>query len=219
MVEGEKMTEQHVTFTAAGLKLEGVLHLPQGDGPFPGVVVCHPHPLYGGEMHNNVVEAICQALNAASMVALRFNFRGVGRSEGKFADGIGEQEDAKAALEFLSAAEKVNPKEIGLAGYSFGTLVAAPVALQNDHVQALALVSPFLPPQYWEQLKGYLKPKLILSGSEDMFVSAHDVTKFAAQLSNPKQFAIIPGADHFWWGYERKIAEMASNFFSEALPR
>ena len=217
MVEREEVTEQHITFPGAGLELEGVLHLPQGDGPHPGVVMCHPHPLYGGDMHNPVVLSACLALAAASIIAFRFNFRGVGRSRGSFADGIGEQDDVKAALKFLSSQDKVSPTRIGLAGYSFGTSVALPVALQDEQVQAVALVSPFLSTSDWEQLKGYLKPKLILAGSQDQVIPLQEVQEFAAELPEPKQYEIIPGADHFWWGYDREIARRVSTFFSAAL--
>ncbi|HJX69980.1 MAG TPA: hypothetical protein VJ441_02685, partial [Dehalococcoidia bacterium] len=103
--------------------------MPQGEPPFPAVAVCHPHPLYGGDMHNNIVLAICSALAEASIAAFRFNFRGVGRSQGAFAEGVGAQEDVKAALAFLTPSSKVDSQRVGLAGYSFGTRVALPVAL------------------------------------------------------------------------------------------
>ena len=87
------MIENRVKFPCSDLILEGMTVVPESKGPFPGVVVCHPHSLYGGEMNNNVVVPICQALAQASIASLRFNFRGVGASQGKFAEGIGERED------------------------------------------------------------------------------------------------------------------------------
>ena len=219
MVEREKVSERYVQFFSAGLKLEGVLHLPQGEGQFPGVVVCHPHPLYGGSMSNNITMSVCQALATASIIALRFNFRGVGRSEGNFANGVGEQEDVKAAITFLSSVEKVNPARVGLVGYSFSTAVALPVLLQDKRLQAVALISPFLPPLGWEQLKGYLKPKLILCGNSDQFIPCWEVEKFAAMLPQPKQCEVIPGADHFWWGSEEEINRRITTFFSTALKK
>jgi len=179
--------------------------------------VCHPHPLYGGNMHNNVVLAICHALAEASIAAFRFNFRGVDRSEGEFAEGIGEQEDVISALAFLSSVNKVNPSKIGLAGYSFGTQVALPVALHNEQVKAMALVSPFLPASDWEQLEGYVKPKLFLCGNKDYFVSSQEVQRLAGGLPEPSQYEVIPGADHFWWGYEGEVAEKVSAFFRNAF--
>ena len=203
-------------FPGAGLELEGILHLPKGDGPFPAVAVCHPHPLYGGDMDNNVVLAICYALAEASLAALRFNFRGVGRSQGDFAEGIGEQEDVIAALTFLLSLGKVDPNRIGLAGYSFGAKVALPVALQKELVQAVALVSPFLSASDWQQLRVYIKPKLFLCGSNDYVVSPSEVQRMASELPQ-SQYEVIPGADHFWRGYEGEIAKRVPAFFRATL--
>ena len=217
MVEGQKVTQKYVRFSGAGLELEGILNLPAGEGSFPAVAVCHPHPLYGGDMHNNVVLAICHALTEVSIAAFRFNFRGVGSSEGDFAEGVGEQEDVISALAFLASVSQVDSNKIGLAGYSFGAKVALPVALQNEQVKVVALVSPFLSASDWEQLKGYVKPKLFLCGDEDYFVSSQEVQQLTSGLPEPSQCEVIPGADHFWWGYEGKIAGKVSTFFRHAF--
>jgi len=211
------MTEEHIMFPGADLKLEGILHLPQGKPPFPAVVVCHPHPLYGGSMYNNVVLAICDALAEATIVAFRFNFRGVGKSKGNYSEGIGEQEDVKSALAFLTGMSKVNSNEIGLAGYSFGTKVALPVAIHGKEVRAIALVSPFLSTSDWGQLKTYVRPKLFLCGSEDHFISPREVQQMTSELPDPYQYEVIHGADHFWSGYEEQVAEKVSTFFTDTL--
>jgi alpha/beta superfamily hydrolase len=168
-------------------------------------------------MHNPIVLSTCRALAKASIISFRFNFRGVGRSKGYFADGIGEQEDVKGALKYIFSMEKVSSTGIGLAGYSFGTQVALPVALQDKQIQAVALVSPFLPASVWEQLKGYLKPKLILAGGADQFIPSQEIQRLTAELPEPNQYEIISGADHFWWGYDKEVAEKVSAFFSTAL--
>ena len=95
------MRREHIAFPCGEISLEGVLHLPDGEGTFPGVVVCHPHPLYGGDMENNVVITICQAMVARSVAALRFNFRGAGGSGGQFGGGVKERDDVTAALDYL----------------------------------------------------------------------------------------------------------------------
>ena len=161
------MISRHVVFPCGDIQLEGELHLPEGKGPFPVVVVCHPHPLYGGDMDNNVVMAVCFALVRSSIAALRFNFRGVGNSSGSYGEGIGEQDDVRAALDFLSTLKEIDSQRIGLAGYSFGGMVAASVAIKDNRVKQLALISPALKETGWAQLKEYGLPKLILIGDAD----------------------------------------------------
>jgi len=214
-----KKGEEYLRFPATGLELEGVLHTSAGVSLFPVVVVCHPHPLFGGDMSNNVVLAICRALARAGMAAFRFNFRGVGKSQGSFAEGVGEQDDVRAAIAFLSTMRDIDSQRIGLAGYSFGAGVALPVALSEDRLQALALISPPFSASDWEQMKDYPVPKLFLCGNKDWFVSLAEVEHFGQQLSQPGQLEIIPGADHFWWGYEEELAGRVSTFFATALER
>jgi alpha/beta superfamily hydrolase len=141
VVEREEVSQDHVRFSASGVVLEGIFERPKGEAPFPAVAVCHPHPLYGGDMHNNVVSVICQALAQESIATLRFNFRGVGRSEGSHEEGIGEQDDVSAALDFLESREGIDRGRIGLAGYSFGTKVAMPVALPRVSPSCLSVAA------------------------------------------------------------------------------
>jgi len=199
-----------VNFPCQGLQLEGILHLP-GEGSFPGVVVCHPHPLYGGDMGNNVVLALCEALVDQSIIALRFNFRGVGGSGGDFAHGVGEREDVKAALSFLASV--ADRDRLGLAGYSFGAMVAMPVAPESD-IKALACISP---PGGLEYLHGFAKPKLFISGDSDPFVPSSSLQNMARQLPPPTEVEIIPQADHLWWGQEGIVACKVAPFFARNL--
>ena len=200
------MSRVHITFPCADISLEGVWHLPEGTGPFPAVIVCHPHPLYGGNMSNNVVFAICQALAQQSIAALRFNFRGVGKSGGEFGGGIAEQEDVKAALAFVSSTPNIDRKRIGLAGYSFGASVIVPVAVQDKRVKLLALVSPALSDSGWGQLKGYAKPKFFIVGDNDFVIPEQQFWQQVKDIPEPKQCQIIAGADHFWAGFEEEVA-------------
>ncbi len=208
------MSKKHLTFPCGKLSLEGFWHPAKGVEPLPVVVVCHPHPLYGGDMDNNVVMAVCEALVRQSIHAFRFNFRGVGGSEGSFDQGIGEQEDTRAALAFVSSLEEVNQNKIGLTGYSFGATVALPVALQEPQVEALALISPPLSIPEWESLTKYTRPKLLLVGARDSFVSAEELQRLAPELPQPVQYQIIPQADHFWWGKESSLSQAVSAFFA-----
>lgn len=213
MVEEEEVAQEYVRFRGAALEFEGILHLPKGQPAFPAVAVCHPHPLYGGDMDNTVILCICENMAKASIVALRFNFRGVGRSEGDYAEGIGEQDDVLAALDFLGSSTGVDPNRIGLAGYSFGARVALPVALQNEQVKALALVSPLLTDAEWEGTRSSAIPKLFLCGSDDGYISSRRVRRLAGGLAEPSQCEIIAGADHFWFGCEGQVARRVAAFF------
>jgi alpha/beta superfamily hydrolase len=206
----------HISFPSGELSLEGVWHLPETSRPLPAVVVCHPHPLYGGNMSANVVFYLCQALALKNMAALRFNFRGVGKSQGQFGGGIGEQYDVKAALDFVLATENIDKSRIGLAGYSFGGGVAVPVAVQDERVKMLALISPALMDGS-EQLKEYIKPKFIIVGENDDVIVQKELRALFQEIPQPKQLEIIGRADHFWGGYEEVVAEKVSGFFAKVL--
>jgi len=209
------MTDTPVSFRCGDLSLEGVYSEPQGEGPFPAVVVCHPHPLYGGMMDNNVVLAVCHALSQVAIASLRFNFRGVGGSQGAHDSGIGEQDDVAAALQFMTSAEGVDGERVGLCGYSFGAVVAIEAAAKTGQVKALALVSPILSPG--SPLETYEKPKLLMWGSEDLALPADDLDALMEKLPDPKLYEVVSGADHFWWGREDRIGRAAAGFFSTEL--
>jgi alpha/beta superfamily hydrolase len=209
------MIETRIKFPCGDLILEGITTLPDGSGPFPAVVVCHPHPLYGGEMRNNVVVPVCMTLEQASIASLRFNFRGVGASQGKFADGAGEKEDAVAAISYLSSLEAVDKERIGLCGYSFGGAVSLEVAPNDTRVKALALISPDI--STYLPLKQYTRPKLIVCGGADQFVSIIALQRLAEELPPPNDFELIAGADHFWGGFESRVAAKVAAFFANAL--
>lgn len=206
------MQEMGLMFPADAPRLEGAVLLPDGPGPFAGVVICHPHPLYGGDMSNYVVQAVAIALCQASIAALRFNFRGVGRSRGTFDGGEGEQEDVREAITMLASLENIDERRIGLAGYSFGARVALGAAEWDGRVRALTAISPAggLPALF-------LGPKLFIVGDSDEFVSADWLAGEVERLAEPKQLEIIPGADHFWYGYEGEAAERVADFFSRVF--
>ena len=211
------MSSRPVQFPCEDITLEGELHLPEENGPFPGVVACHPHPLYGGNMQNNVVTAICQALTRNSIAALRFNFRGVGNSEGRFGGGIAEQEDVRSALAFLMSAAGIGGGRVGLVGYSFGATAAFPVALQDEKVGPLALVSPYLSDSAWEQLQGYRRLKLVVVGDADSIIPLQRFRKYVSDTAESEEYHIVPGADHFWWGHEEELAQRVARFFAASF--
>ena len=211
------MKKTRIIFPSAGLSLEGILAVPEGSGPFPTVIVCHPHPLYGGSMDNNVVDSLSETLTQASLVSFKFNFRGVGGSQGESGQGMGEQEDVEAAISFISTVEEVDSERIGLAGYSAGAGFAFPVGFNDARIKALAAVSPPLPMFDFDFLKRCLKPKLLILGSRDSFIPSGEFLEFCQGLPEPKECESIEGADHFWWGYESGLAAKVVAFFIKVL--
>ena len=202
-----------LTFPSGELTLEGLCHRPQ-TAPHPGVVVCHPHPLFGGDMHNSVVVAVCQALVDAGIAALRFNFRGVGRSQGGFGDGIGERDDVLAALAYLRGPERVDPAKVGIVGYSFGAAVALVTA--DEEVAALAAIAPpdfghVMPPA------AIRCPALLITGDLDDVAPPASVRALARTLGPQCQVEVMPGADHFWWDHEEKLAQTVAAFLRDSL--
>ncbi|MFC1930380.1 alpha/beta hydrolase [Chloroflexota bacterium] len=208
------MKTQPVMIPCGPIKLEGIWHLHDEESPRPCVVVCHPHPLYGGNMHNGMVAAVCRELAAHSINALRFNFRGMGESQGHFDNGIGEKEDVKAALSLAASSALVEGGEIGLCGYSFGAGIALSVAPLETDVQALAVVSPPLFPANWTGMKNYTRPRLFIAGTEDTMFPADELKEMVSALPPPAEYYAVEGADHFWFGYEDKAVKKIAEFFS-----
>lgn len=204
-----------VRFPCDDITLEGEWLFPGSEAPFPGVVIAHHFPPQGGSMQSSVVTAIWRALAHSSIAALRFNFRGVGESEGSFGEGVAEREDVKAALEFACSTEGIDTEKIGLAGYSFGAMMSAPVALRDERVKGLVLVSAPLSDSNWERLKRYSKPTLIVVGEEDDMVPVEQFRHQAESLPASMQHRIIPGADHSLFGREEEIALIVSRFFAD----
>ncbi len=200
------MAEENVFFVSGGLKIEGLLDKVEGD---KGLVVTHPHPLYGGSMHNNVVEAIVQAYTNAGYSALRFNFRGVGNSEGSYENGIGEQDDVKAALVYLASLGK---KEIDLAGYSFGAWVNALGLDRFEEAKRLIMVSPPVNFIDFDFLKYSSKIKLVISGSADEIGGYRKIAEMLPKWNPEAMFRVIRGADHFYGGKTKEIQAIIEEF-------
>lgn len=194
-----RSTTEPLSFPSGPLQLEGVLHRPTGAGPVGGVVVCHPHPLRGGDMHNHVVVGICQALAGSGVAALRFNFRGVGGSEGSHDAGQGEREDVLAALSALAEQPGIDSDRLGLAGYSFGAGMAARVAT-DLRVRALALVS--LPVGSGRDVhlpvSLFSKPVFLITGDSDPIAPPDELRRLLASLPGENELVVVPGVDHFW---------------------
>ncbi len=201
-----------ITFASGVLTLEGALNVPERT-PAPGIVVCHPHPMYGGDMHNNVVDAVCQTAAADGIVALRFNFRGAGGSEGSYDNGVGEQDDVGAALAYLRELPEVDGARVALAGYSFG----AAVALQGGDDRLSALIAVSLPTSMQLKDVRVACPALFVSGDEDEYSDAGELTRLVRRLGAKAELKLLPGLGHFWFGVERDLQALISSFLRAHL--
>ncbi|MFC1903106.1 alpha/beta hydrolase [Chloroflexota bacterium] len=204
-------------FHCGELSLEGILGLPEERGLFPAVLICHPHPLHGGSMENNVVNSLFEVLVRASFIPFKFNFRGVGESEGEFSHGTGEQDDVDAAISFITTVKEVDSNRIGLAGYSAGAAFGLPVGAKDARVKALAAISPPLSMFDSEFLKDCYKSKLLITGTRDDFAPSSQFLEFCQSLPDPKEYETMSGADHFWWGHESDMAHKVTEFFQRNL--
>jgi len=212
---GINIDTQRTEIPCGKITLEGMISVPGGPGPFPLVVVCHPHTLYGGSMHNNVVDAVCSSLGEKEIAWLKFNFRGVGKSGGRFDNGIGEKDDARAAISFGEGQAQVDHGKIGLCGYSFGSMVAFPVAVEDARVKAVAGIAPFVQPE--NLLHQYPRPKLLVCGTQDEFINYKALEKMVQKMPDPKELSLHPGVDHFWMGEEGAMGERVAQFFAKYL--
>ena len=210
-------SEQAVRIPVEDFTLEGALHLPDGDGPFPAIVCCHPHPRWGGDMYSNVVMAVVRGALARGIAALRFNFRGAGGSGGSHANGIGEQDDVRAAVTFLRAREEIDPIRLGVMGYSFGAAVAGRSV--DDSIGALMLVALPISEEGFDgdALYEYEGPVLLASGDRDAISPSAWVTDLAAVLGDRAEAHAVPDADHFWAGFEPVLADLAGDFLASHL--
>jgi uncharacterized protein len=200
------MAEERIFFEAGELKIEGMLEDAQGE---KGVVVSHPHPLYGGTMHNNVVRAITHAYQEEGYSTLRFNFRGVENSEGDFGNGIGEQDDVKAALKNLGK------KHMDLAGYSFGAWVNALGLEKFEEAHRLIMVSPPVSFIDFGFLEYSPKIRLVICGSGDEIAEYKKVEKMLPMWNDQAIFRVIQGADHFYSGHEEELIDIIGEFLRE----
>ena len=184
--------------------LEALLQECDGAGtPRAAALVCHPHPLHGGTMHNKVVHRVASVLHARGAATLRFNFRGVGRSAGRFDRGEGELEDARAALGWLRA--RLPGVPVIVAGFSFGSWVAARLAGLEPAVGTLVLVGPPVAAADFSVLRALTVPKLVVQGSRDEVCPPADLEAALPGWAPPRLLRMVEGAGHF---FDRRLREL-----------
>ncbi len=181
-------------------------------------LICHPHPLFGGTMHNKVVYQAAKAMHHRAIPVVRFNFRGAGLSEGTHDRGRGEQEDVRAALNYL--ANEFPGRPIVLAGFSFGAWVGLQVGCEDARVSGLIGLGLPVNDSDLTYLKSCAKPKLIVQGGNDRYGSRDKVEALFAALPEPKCLVIVAGADHFFAGKLNEMGAAIDEWLAEryALP-
>ncbi|HMG74943.1 MAG TPA: alpha/beta fold hydrolase [Pyrinomonadaceae bacterium] len=175
-------------------QLEAILKPPRG--PIRGAaLVLHPHPLFGGTMHNKVVFRAAAALNDAGLVALRLNFRGVGQSTGEHDEGRGERDDVRAGLDYLAG--NYPNQQITLCGFSFGARVGLEVGADDERVARLISIGTPVDKYDFSFLEQCRKPILFVQGDRDEFGSVEPLRELAAKIKAPVELKVIKGAGHF----------------------
>ena len=193
--------ESRIIFHSGTLKLEGQIN-PLSKAS--GVVITHPHPLYGGTLSSPVVESIAQAYANKGITTLRFNFRGVEESEGLYDEGLGEKDDVLAAISLLKAS---GIDQIHLAGYSFGAWVNARIASLPPEVSALIMVAPPVALMDYSMVPREPRLTLVLTGSEDEFAPPELIKRHLPGWNPAAAFVVIDEADHFFYGRFRQLEE------------
>jgi alpha/beta superfamily hydrolase len=184
-------------------RIEALLQDREGTEPAFVAVVCHPHPLYGGTMHNKVTHRVATTLFALGAVVVRFNFRGVGRSEGVHDRGRGELEDSLVVLDWL---RRRHPAAAAWsAGFSFGSWVASRLAASDAAVERLVLVAPPVHTQTFEEMRVANVRKLVVQGTADEVCRPENLARVFPTWAEPKRLELVEGASHF---FDRKLAEL-----------
>jgi len=198
-------------------RLEAILWSPtSGKKPPLAALVCHPHPLFGGTMHNKVVYQAAKSLDQFGLPVLRFNFRGAGMSAGAFDQGRGELDDVRAALDFLTDAFPGLP--VLLAGFSFGSWVGLQVGCEDSRVAELIGIGVPVNDSDFSYLSSCNKPKLFVQGSKDQFGALDRLKTLVASLPGDDRLIIVDDADHFLTGKLDQLDRAITNWLMERHP-
>ena len=196
--------EKKIIFSSDNFRIAGLLDMNKGD---KGVVVTHPHPVYGGDMYNFVVESIVNTYKKKGYATLRFNFRGTGESGGSYDNGIGEQNDVHSALSYLLSK---GIKQVDLAGYSFGAWVNALAARNEIAAQNTILVSPPVGFLDFKNISSITGLRLVVTGSFDDIAPPDLIKKMLPAWNKNARFEVVKGANHFYSGYEKTLESILS---------
>jgi len=199
--------EEKITFESGPCRLEGYW---QAGAKGKGVVITHPHPLYGGTMNNPVVETVQSAYRQHGYATLRFNFRGVGGSQGNYDKGMGEQADVRAAIAYV---ESMNVSAVDLAGYSFGAWVNTGVAADSPTaIKSMMMISPPVGLIEFENVNVLSCLKLVVTGGRDDIAPVNQIRDMLPTWNPDAQFEVIDGCDHFYSGHLDKLKVILTSF-------
>jgi uncharacterized protein len=194
-VSSPRRIESHLLEGAAG-KIEALLEEPETGPARESCLLCHPHPLYGGTMHNKVVYRMARGLRRSGSIVLRFNFRGVGRSEGSHDAGAGEQEDARLLTEWLRARYPELP--CSTAGFSFGSRIALRLACANGKARRVIAAGVPTRNSDFRYLQACGVPKIFVQSTNDEYGPREELEALYSGVAEPKQIHWIAAADHFF---------------------
>ncbi len=199
------------------IELEAEYFHSNGSINLPVVLICHPHPQYGGNMYNNVVSGVFNYIIKHEISCLRFNFRGVGKSTGHHSGGSGELDDVKACIDFL--VNMKNHERIMICGYSYGAAIGCSAINYSEKIIGYVSISfpwDIMGIQY-KELSQSSKPKLFIQGNQDNVAVYERFQENFDSYLDPKTSKIIDGADHFYIGYESQISEEVLAFYNSLI--
>jgi len=202
------MTEEKIRFLSKDLLIEGLLCIQEGE---KGVVITHPHSLYGGTMYNQVVKTLVEVYQNKAFSTLRFNFRGVEGSEGSYDEGKGEQEDVRSALKYVYERGK---RDVDLTGYSFGAWVNAKINDSHSLCNRIVMISPPVAFLDFTFLSYNPKIRFVVVGGKDNIAPADKITNVINTWNPKAHFEVIEGADHFYTGKIDSLKSILSRFIS-----
>lgn len=204
--------QRKLTINGPTGSLEALLETPQGEAPLGCAVVCHPHPLHGGTMLNKVAHTLARGFAGLGFASLRFNFRGVGKSEGKFADGVGEIDDVLAAVEWLE--NEYPGLDLWLAGFSFGAAMAVHAALTTNPA-GLVSIAPAVSRFANDLSRQPECPWLIVQGDQDELVDIDATIAWLNELDPGPQLEVFTGTEHFFHGKLTELRNAVQEFVQQ----
>ena len=212
-----EITKELTTLSTANSELESLLEIPTKPAKPLCVILCHPHPRYGGNMFDTLINHISTYLLDSGIATLRFNQRGVGMSSGETGDGPEELKDTQSVVKMTTINPKIDGSRLGIVGYSFGAWMALESSLRSNSIKSL--VSIACPQNKFAQYGTVqiTQPKLLILGDRDHDFTIGQFRFLSNRMSEPKRTEVITGADHFFRSHTELVAELAGEFLKETL--